>query len=105
MGREIICNNVNLLALGKASHDLFKEGHKLCTGVTRRGLAHRGRVVQCSLLGENRQALNARTAAKMVVSFLHNDDGAPSRTGVNPQAQAGAIHPGAVILQPSPPLI
>src|SRR6202045_2170808 len=39
MGREIICNNVDLLALGKAGHDLFKESNKLRTGVTRRGLA------------------------------------------------------------------
>jgi hypothetical protein len=39
MGREIICNNVDLLALGKAGHDLFKESSKLRTGVTRRGLA------------------------------------------------------------------
>jgi hypothetical protein len=39
MGRKIICNNVDLLALGKAGHDLFKESNKLRTGVTRRGLA------------------------------------------------------------------
>ena len=39
MGREIICNNVDLLALGKAGDDLFKESNKLRTGVTRRGLA------------------------------------------------------------------
>src|ERR1700751_1466914 len=39
MGREIICNNVDLLALGKAGHDLFKESNKLRTGVTRHGLA------------------------------------------------------------------
>src|SRR3974377_34684 len=39
MGREIIDNNVNLLARGKTGHDLFKKSNKLCTGVTRRGLA------------------------------------------------------------------
>ena len=39
MGREIVCNNVNLLASGKAGHDLFKESHKLRTGVARGGLA------------------------------------------------------------------
>ena len=39
MGREIICNNVNLLALGEAGHNLFKESNKLGTGVTRCGLA------------------------------------------------------------------
>jgi hypothetical protein len=38
MGREIICNKVNLLALGKAGHDLFKQGNKLRAGVTRCGL-------------------------------------------------------------------
>ena len=35
MGREIICNNVNLLALGKAGHDLVKEGNNsalVCRG-------------------------------------------------------------------------
>jgi hypothetical protein len=30
---------VDLLALGKAGHDLFKKSNKLRTGVTRRGLA------------------------------------------------------------------
>jgi len=39
MGRKIICNNVDLLAFGKAGHDLFKESNKLRTGVARRGLA------------------------------------------------------------------
>jgi len=29
MGREIICNNVDLLALGKAGHDLFKESNNM----------------------------------------------------------------------------
>src|SRR6516165_8718857 len=38
MGREIIGNNVNLLALGKAGHDLFKESNKLGASVTRCGL-------------------------------------------------------------------
>jgi hypothetical protein len=39
MGREIICNNVNLLVFGKAGDDLFKESNKLRTGATRGGLA------------------------------------------------------------------
>ena len=39
MGREIICDNVDLLALGKAGHDLFQKSNKFRTGVTRRGLA------------------------------------------------------------------
>src|SRR6266481_4431938 len=39
MGREIICANVDLLALGKAGHDLFQKSNKFRTGVTRRGLA------------------------------------------------------------------
>src|SRR5260370_25382227 len=39
MGREIICDNVDLLALGKAGHDLFQKSNKSRTGVTRRGLA------------------------------------------------------------------
>jgi len=39
MGREIICNNVNLLACRKTGHDLFQESNKFGTGVTRRGLA------------------------------------------------------------------
>ncbi len=39
MGREIICDNVDLLALGKAGHDLVEKSHKLRTGVTRRSLA------------------------------------------------------------------
>lgn len=39
MGREIIGNNVKLLALGQAGHDLVKESNKLRTGVTRGGLA------------------------------------------------------------------
>ena len=28
MGREIICDNVDLLALGQAGHDLFEKSHK-----------------------------------------------------------------------------
>src|SRR5260370_35132524 len=39
MGREIICDNVDLLALGKAGHDLFQKSNKFRTCVTRRGLA------------------------------------------------------------------
>src|SRR5260370_8530977 len=39
MGREIICDNVDLLAIGKAGHDLFQKSNKFRTGVTRRGLA------------------------------------------------------------------
>ena len=39
MGREIIDNNVKLLTLGQAGHDLVKESNKLRTGVTRCGLA------------------------------------------------------------------
>jgi|SRR5271165_304897 len=39
MGQEIMCNNVDLLALGKTGRDLFKESNKLLTGVTRSGLA------------------------------------------------------------------
>src|SRR5258707_13344725 len=39
MGGEIICDNVDLLALGKAGHDLFQKSNKFRTGVTRRGLA------------------------------------------------------------------
>src|SRR5262245_5363940 len=39
MGREIVCDNVNLLASGKDRHDLFKESHKLRTGMARGGLA------------------------------------------------------------------
>ena len=39
MGREILCNNVKLLTLGQAGHDLVKESNKLRTGVTRCGLA------------------------------------------------------------------
>ncbi len=39
MCREIICDNVDLLALGKAGDDLFKKSNKLGTGVTRHSLA------------------------------------------------------------------
>ena len=39
MGREIICDNVDLLALGKAGHDLLEKSNKFRTCVTRRGLA------------------------------------------------------------------
>src|SRR6266403_565240 len=39
MGGEIICDNVDLLALRKAGHDLFQKSNKFRTGVTRRGLA------------------------------------------------------------------
>src|SRR5258708_13883488 len=39
MGGEIICGNVDLLALRKAGHDLFQKSNKFRTGVTRRGLA------------------------------------------------------------------
>jgi len=36
MGREIIGDNVDLLALGQAGDNLFKKSNKLGTGVTKR---------------------------------------------------------------------
>jgi hypothetical protein len=39
MGREIVCDNVDLLTLGKAGDNLFKKSNKLGTGVTRHSLA------------------------------------------------------------------
>ena len=42
MGREIICDNVDLLALGKAGHDLFQKSNKFGSVATlelRRSLA------------------------------------------------------------------
>jgi len=39
MGREIIGDNVDLLALGQAGDNLFKKSNKLGTGVTKRSLA------------------------------------------------------------------
>ena len=68
MGREIICNNVNLPTLGQAGHNLFKESNKLRTGVTRCGLAqHLAGLCRSALPGESGKTGSSRSRAWMAL--------------------------------------